>query len=89
MKKAIDKRTTKEYSERQSELMTGNHNASKRKVVQKDATTGREIEKFLSVKAASEKTGISHGNIRANLDGRTKTAGGYKWEDFKDDLIKY
>ena len=37
------------------------------------------LEKFLSVKIASEQTGINKSNIHNCCVGRVRTAGGYMW----------
>jgi len=44
------------------------------------------INKFNSIKEASEKTGISH--ISSVCRGKQKTAGGYIWKYFEEQEIK-
>lgn len=46
---------------------------------------GTEIERYQSIVKAEK--AIGRGNIRAVLDGRTKTAGGFIWKRVKDEPI--
>lgn len=56
-----------------------NINYSKARAVVMCDTDGNEIEKFDSIKKASEKTKIHKNSISNVLSGIAKTAGGYKW----------
>lgn len=42
---------------------------------------GKFVAVYRSAKEASQKTGISHKNIRRCCRGERKTAGGYEWKD--------
>ena len=37
-------------------------------------------ERFLTIKEASQKTGIGKDSITKNVTGKNKSAGGYHWE---------
>ena len=50
-----------------------------KRIVQKN-DDGKVIEAFRSMKAASKKTGINHGNICQCCKEQLKHAGGFKWE---------
>lgn len=49
------------------------------KIIQMDATTGKEIAQFRSIGEASTITTISRSSISACCRGLYKTSGGYKW----------
>jgi group I intron endonuclease len=53
------------------------------KVNQLDKKTGELLDTYYSLGEASRKTGIKTGNISMCLSGKTKSAGGYKWEKAK------
>lgn len=42
--------------------------------------SGEKIAEYQSLTKASQETGISRSNLQSCCSGRTKTAGGYKWE---------
>ena len=49
------------------------------KAVAKCGTDGNEIERYKSIKEASEKTGVFQGDISRCCKGIRKTCGGFKW----------
>ena len=56
-----------------------NHSKIMSKTVSQYDKNNNLINKFNSMKEASEITGISHGNICACAKGKRKTAGGFVW----------
>ena len=53
-------------------------------VLQLDITTGEMINRFPSAAEAERQLGIKQNNITSNTNGRSKSAGGFKWIKEKD-----
>jgi len=53
-------------------------------VIQTDIKTDKIINRFLSAAEAERQLGINQDNITNNTNGRSKSAGGFKWKKEKD-----
>lgn len=65
---------------RMKETLIRNRVAGKNKVIQICAKTNEVVNEFIFIREASRYTGISHSSICDCLNGKLKTASGYKWE---------
>ena len=62
------------------DMKNGVNNKQSRSVNQINKITGEIINNFHSQREASRQTGISQGNINSCCKGKSKSAGGFKWE---------
>ena len=58
---------------------------AKKKIIQYDLKTNKEIKIFDSADDIEKELGIHHGNIAGVCKGRRKSAGGFGWKYFNED----
>lgn len=61
---------------------------SKKKIIQIDLKTNKQIKIFDSADDVEKELGIHHGNIAGVCKGRRKSAGGFGWKYLEEDINK-
>lgn len=76
----IGRVTSQETKDKLSNSLRNSSNIKRKGVYKIDSLTGEVIATFVSLRDASENTGISKGSISNCCLGRRKSAGNFKWE---------
>lgn len=79
------KKVSFETRKRMSEGQLNSKDKKRIKVAQINKITDELIKIYPSIRIASEETGIRENGISAVINGRQKTAGGFKWKPINDD----
>lgn len=65
-------------------IKSGSESYNSKKILQIDVMTGKEINVFGSIKQAENFTGVKSSSISLCCCGNRFTAGGYKWQYYKE-----